>query len=349
MDADGTDASGGAAPDGGTGGQAAAASTGGEGGLAGASSGGGPFVGPCSRNIVGDVSVEDQADVDALRDVCIIDGDLLMAGTPVTSLDLPELATVTGRIYLQQNYALTEVDLPSLESLATANDENAGFVAVQNDTLVSVRLPSLGSTDRRIESYENPVLTELDLTSLSSADGVTLTGAALSRLDLPAFTTGDLALSSNGELEEVSAPQWGAGGLLVEYCDALAELSFPSLATGRGLVLRGNQSLTLVGVPALESTSEWLVVVDQASLEELSFPALTTTDWVEVRTNEALVSVDFPLLETITAGWLEITANPSLEELSLPTLVLGEPAHVSENPLLTICDGAALADVPDCQ
>jgi len=310
-------------------------------------SGGQPFVGPCVRDLVGDVTVETQADVDAIQDVCSIDGDLSLQAE-VARIELSRLETVTGQVSIAFNSALAELHLPVLETLGEPGDEESGFLLGEAESLTRVELPALEEVSY-INVFTAPSLTEFDLTSLARTQRIAFAATGLTELDLPALTEGNIDLNANDDIEMLHVPNWTSGSLLLWSGGKLTALDCPSLASAGAIELQDAANLTRVSFPVLESMSGTLRVDGLPALEELSFPALTTTQWVEVTSNDALVSASFSALESIADDWLEIADNPVLETLSVPALVLGAAAHVEENPALTTCEGAALVDVPDCQ
>ncbi len=59
-------------------------------------------------------TINTPADVAALADVNIINGDLRVAASSVTDLTLPKLGQVNGSVYIAGNQALTNVALSGL-------------------------------------------------------------------------------------------------------------------------------------------------------------------------------------------------------------------------------------------
>lgn len=322
--------------------------TGGTDGLAGGSGSGGaaPFEGPCARDLVGDVVIPDQAYLDAIQDVCSIDGDLTIEAE-VRRIELPWLKRVTGRVDMRFNSVLTEVAMSALESAGVADDDETGVRVGDVQNLTHLSLPAL-ETAQLVVVFNAPALTEFDLPSLTRAKSLSIAAVGLEAFDLPVFAEGTINLNANPTLEALDAPSWTSGSLVVHDNESLSALTIPSLTSAQTIDLADNDALTSVSFPLLESMSGVLRLGHHSVLDEVLFPALTSTQGVSIVLEQALVSVSFPALETITDDWFEVTSNPVLEAISVPALVLEGNPQISNNPMLATCDGAALADVPDC-
>lgn len=285
--------------------------------------------------------------------------ELKISRALIESLSLPALAHA-DQLSLQDNPLLAIVDGPLLVS-------PGGLLVQDNDVLLDLGLPletvggdlhvednplftaltvsGLQAVDGDLTFKQNPGLTSLELPALLTVGGDLYIGhnPALFSMSLPLLTTivGDLDLYANVSLAEVTLPALTSIKMLsMEYTE-ISSLSLPALITAERCLIRTNPQLTTVSVPALEATTSYIWVEDNAALPELTFPSLSLVDdRVTVRSNESLVSLSMPALNHVTRN-LEISDNPVLTNLDFPelTTMATFAAHcallVQNNPALT--------------
>jgi hypothetical protein len=242
-----------------------AASTSGTGATGGAS-------GDC-RILNGQVTVQDEADLEELEDVCAIDGHLSIDHSSVSSVHLPKLEWVSGTLGVGYNEALVELDLPVLRAI-----EDSTYL-LDNNALTAVHLPKLETVgDGPSIVWSNEVLTELSLPALGTIGSLdVMSNPALSVVSLPATTTGRIVLYLNGALEQVHLPSLTtSAGLGIEGSPKLSTVIFPSLITAENFRLAHNDALAVVDLPVLKSVTEELHLAYCPNLVTFNVPLLET-------------------------------------------------------------------------
>lgn len=226
----------------------------------------------------------------------------------LTALSLPALESFGGRVLVNDNGALTRIDLGIAAGLSE-------LTVTANGALPSLAgLEHITSLWGSLAIAQNASLRDLDgLAALRHVDGsLWISGNSdLDPLELPNLVAigGDLELGSHAVLEHVSLPNleavggnvWiGEGGTFRPTIDPLAEVDLPLLTTVYG-------HLSLVG---------------NDHLPKLAFPRLTSV------------------------GALEIVQNPRFESLAgLGALTtVGGGVVVEDNPVLPQCEVCALID-----
>jgi hypothetical protein len=265
----------------------------------------------CGSVIAGNYDAITQADVDALKGIEAITGNLKIHFTDaVTAVDLPDLRAVGGDLDLGALANATRVQAPVLHSvggvfamaavpkvttISLPALVSAGTVRITGDTgLTSVKLPALARVTDAFRIDGSPVA-QLDLSSLTDTGSFDLWNLKVAAIDLPALRTTadfDVADSSASSLSAASL-QYVSGALRIGRDPSLA-----SLDLSRVQVVQGN--LTLRDLPALVG---------------LALPLLDTAGGhVQVFDNAKLISVSMPKLVTIP-GWLWLTGDPALANL----------------------------------
>ena len=160
-----------------------------------------------------------QAQADALADVDVITGNLVVAGGSVVNLTLPKLQRVQGSVAITDNASLTTVMLPALTTVDGTFDLDG------NGAVTTIDLGSLATVGGHCVITAAPSTTAIDLGSLASIAGdfavngggssavvtlhppssvgqdMTIDGLKLTALAFEAGTTGgDLSISNNGLL-----------------------------------------------------------------------------------------------------------------------------------------------------
>ncbi|MDP2343781.1 MAG: hypothetical protein Q8O67_22675 [Deltaproteobacteria bacterium] len=157
---------------------------------------------PC-RTIDDDVEVENQAEVDELADVCGISGFAHFL-TSAETLDLPLLATVGGDLIIDNNQVMTSISMPLLT-------EVVGRLSVQvNDSLVRFDAPALDvagleAAGGQLELQNNQSLTEFKLPSLRGLAFLTVqNNGILELLSLPVLEleSSNVSITNNGSLAQ---------------------------------------------------------------------------------------------------------------------------------------------------
>jgi hypothetical protein len=274
--------------------------------------------------------VRTQADVDALRDVRCIDGDLSVTGAQVTHLDgLDALQRIGGALRVEMASAITRVELRGLASTKQITMTSDGALAeVLLPALTNVGGSVSFSLDGALRRLLFPALTtvaggigisggrltELDLshvTDLPGGFGYTGGSGALPLLALPALrTSGGYFTIQSGDVVAVSAPLLTRTVTLWIANNArLTSLDLSSLARidSNPFQIYNNAVLTSFALPALETVGGYIIIGDGSTTD----PSPTA--------NPLLKSVLMPRLTTV-AGSIEINDAKALEEVDLSSL-----------------------------
>ncbi len=236
-----------------------------------------------------------QEDVDALSEVTVIDGDLILEPTVILDLSpLNGLTKITGLLSLQNN--------PVQSSLSGFNAlESVGYFQIHGNSDLNV-----------ISGFENlKTLIELGLSgnpTLSSISGfgdLQIIEGGFSIEENTALTS----ISSFSKLKTVGWLTFGAN-------TSLSSLpNFEVLETiNNGLNIFNNPALTSIsGFDSLKTTGEWFGIMGNPSLSSISgFRSLETLNGLYIGANTALDSING--FDKLTAsgikGQSEISNNP---------------------------------------
>jgi len=269
-----------------------------------------------SEVCTGDVTITSSDAVNAFtaRGCTSITGSLTIAGTELTSVNLPALKTVSGDIVIGVDTTLTSLSLPALTTVG------GSLNVLGNSALTGLSLPALTTIGDDLHVSINTTLTSFNL---------------------PVLTTlgGSIEFSGNRTLTSFSLPVLtSVGNLYVGNNTALTNFSFPVLTAVRyNLVVGGTTALTSFSLPVLTTVAGDLFVSDTAALTSFNFPALTTVgSGLNVDRNTDLTGFSLPVLTTV--GGFSIVSNAALTGLSFPGLTnAGGGLYVTDNPVLPQC------------
>lgn len=221
----------------------------GEGGAAGS-----PAI-SCTEEWQGDVRLERQSDVEALRSVTRIDGDLFVTGDVSDLSPLGCLSEVTGDFQVAEAVKLASLDgLEALKSVGGSLYIGWGCSWDQGDC------------------RGNPLLRSIDaLNGLTSAGGVYITANC-------AESDGSGPCAVNAVLERaVFAELDHATTIWVYGNPALREVGFAALPALAGFNLTGNEKLETATFTSLESVEDFFFLGDNPALPSLTgFSELTS-------------------------------------------------------------------------
>ncbi len=191
---------------------------------------------PALTQVGGSFSVSNAASLTSLAAPVLasVGGTLLVTGTSLSALSLPALTTAEN-MEIYSNSALTNLDVPVLESASVYVSSNAA--------LTTVELPALTTAGYLI--LYGPVLTAVTLAALTTVTfDLQLSTPALTSVDLPALTTaGSVTVTSNTLLTSLSLPALtsvSAGALSVQSNPALTSVDVSALTTVGNLAVGGN-------------------------------------------------------------------------------------------------------------
>jgi hypothetical protein len=333
----------------------------------------------CHPVNTGDVELGDDAGVTAAASLTVVEGDLLVCHTEITTLSLPTLTTVAGNIVVYDNEHLTTIDLPLLESLGSQPSEVRmwrGLLLEANPVLGMVDAPALRLVADHLWLADNAALTRFDLpllsrvegalavraTQISTIDGfanLRFIGGALALYDNPALSgvsgltqlvsvSAELLLSNNAAFASMSLPalRTVGGSVGVANLDALTELELPALTTvGRNLTLVNTSLEDLGGLAAIETVAGDLALTDNDDLASASLPALEQLGGsFLVADDPALTGMAFDQL-TYVGNDLEVRDNTGLATLTFASLAeIAGGLTITDNTELPTCTAEELRD-----
>ncbi len=301
--------------------------------------------GACScepaRVIRGDVSITNDRELAALRDV----------------------VEITGQLMVQINRQGT-FHVPSLR--------RAGAVLVSNPGAGFV-FDSLEEVSGNINCYQDCVMPALrsagDVSLTSFLSGETAfpqlktTGnfyfynsARLTHVRLPELTSAlDLHVLGNQALVELSAPKLQSlTSLVIQNGAALRRVSLPLAAPTSKVELSAAPFLETLELPQVQSLTAWLTISNCAGLRHARFPRLDFVEQLQLDRMPQLTEVDLSSLREVPSGAQlnELGTAPGFP-VSLPALQSAGPfviasGHVSafSAPNATLLDSLTLNGLP---
>lgn len=241
----------------------------------------------------------------------------IMGNTVLQSVDLSNLQTLDGGIYIEQCPLLTAMPATQLQKIGQSAYGGGYGVFINNTGITSINFPSLTVLGGSIDIQRNNALTSVNF------PGVAQHGFANS---LP------IVISNNFALSNISFPVLQAAkDLKMEYNHSLTTINFPLLATTKDLGISYNASLASFSLPALTTSANFFIQYDTV-LTTVTVPLLNNSLFASFTYNNALTSISLPSLAT--AGLFSLYFCPSILSLSLPALTSSCPI-ISNNNVLT--------------
>lgn len=234
---------------------------------------------------------------------------------------------------------------PNLESvifnkMASNSLSNYSQISIsKNEKLKEVKLPLM----KRVNTlfiHGNPLLTNLDLSSLSSlGDVFTIQdNTSLTKLSFPSLEeikTG-IYFPGQGSFDtlDFSKLKKVGGGVLIDYESDLVSLNFPVLESVEGYLRINNcSSLVDVNCPSLTSV-ESLSINENSSLVRVNAAALTAIDGaLSISNNNTLTTLDLELLSNIQYSF-SVENNLLLSEVNCPFLQVAGRVYIKNNDAL---------------
>ncbi len=281
--------------------------------------------------IAGDVTLlgddADDATLAALRNVRVIEGNLTLSETLVTSLEgLHQLVEVQGDLALLGNRAL-----PDTKGLAALKTVGHALVIRDNDALKRFDAPALEQVTHGVLIADNLTLAALPgLAQVTAvAHSVTLRGnrrlKSLSGLDaLVDAGSAGLTLDDNDDLtdiEALGALEKSGAALVVRGHFALPAIkAFKSLFQASEVRIEDNRAaLDIDGFGKLQAVQS-VHIVGNTKLERVhGFGQVQSLGQIEVRANPALAKLA-GFGNAVAAGTLRVVDNDGLTELALAKL-----------------------------
>lgn len=261
----------------------------------------------------------------------------------LTSLTLPALTTINGDVTVSAVDTLTSISLPALTTI------KGNLTLLGNAALASVSLPELATIDGEL-AISSGLLTELDLSVLTTAKSVAFSSSSLVNLELPALATVSsfVYIIGNEGLVHLGLPVLTTlnGSLQIVTNVALTEIDLSSLsnALGGGLYISNNDALSDITLPQLESATA-LRFESSTELVSIQLPLLTTITDLSLWNCPALTTLSAPQLATVV-GTLGVTRNAALTTLGLPALeTVHQRLEISDHEALATLELPALERV----
>jgi hypothetical protein len=280
-----------------------------------------PEASPCEGPThSGNVTLEDAADVEALRGIVKLEGSLVVGSSLASLVGLESLACITGDL------RITETTLPALDGLQ-------GLRRVSRE----VRLERA----RHLENVDA-------LRSLEQVGATLLVDACDALTDLEGLgaliSVGMLVVVQNERLERMDGLSSLAdvGTLIVHGNPSLSSVSgFPELRGLDLLHVHVNPSLTTLRLPTL-TVASYVRITDNAELPEIDLRTLTTVRRdVDISSNPSLTSLEGFASMTTVEGSVTISDNEALPHCSieawLSTISVGNDVSVHGNLNDTPC------------
>ncbi len=319
-----------------------------------------------------DVVVESQADLDALAELSLVQGDLLICSViEMPTINLPNLTVVDGNVLVFSNPTLTSISMPALTSVGANGYSKRpwhGLLLDDNTVLTDVNLGALRSVDQHVWLGHNDNLTAFDLPELVRVSGsITLkatkvesingfnnlrtVGSGLAFFDnevldsIAGFAnlstiSNDLILSRSG-LETETESDDGPGNKV------LRSLSLPQLQiAGRRVTVDGAPQLSTFDLPQLRVVGDELALDGTALVDLTGLAALELigTD-LTINANPVLLSAILPALTSI-GGFASINGNAAMTDIGMPLLTyIGDDLTIRDDVLLTGIDLATLGAI----
>jgi hypothetical protein len=286
---------------------------------------------PGSTLLQGDYTILTSLDVQALKGVQTITGNLVVNGPALTSLvGLESLLTIGGDLVIQNNPKLKKLSGSALSNLLTVGGQ---ILISNNASLVDINLPSLTRAGALIV-FDNPVLAHIDGTNaLVTLDGdlEVLTNAALLSIDglLSLATAGGINIRDNAALtsmagltslrDVVTDVQVYSNPLDHFQLDALTGVGGALLLSDPYEDVPGNLPTLTISLAALKSVGTGVVIAAYPALTSLNLGSLAQSPYtIRVKGNAKLGALTLPVLTS--AGGLEVGNCPMLGSLGLPRL-----------------------------
>lgn len=307
------------------------------------------FAQPC----IGNFTVVNQAQLNALSTCTVITGDLLIIddGTnPITDLSPLIGLTSIGRDFYLQNTSVTDLSalstltnvirdiriinndlLPDLDGLENLNMSSARDLIIQDNAILAninaIALTNLTSFTRNVNIRNNPLLANLD-----GLDNLTSIGNNFSVFGHPLLT--DLTLPQL---------QYVGGTFTLQNNATLANLDFSNLAlVGNNLIITNNDDLVnLDGFLVLIVVGNSLTIQNNNALEDIGsllFLASISGDLFIIN-NDALLSLEGLQNIDMISGDLTITNNLVLSDCDDICTVIN---NMSVGGITTISNNAGL-------
>lgn len=283
-----------------------------------------------SCSSVGSIEISEHYSGDlTLNGLQKITGDLKCSGASnMTSLSAPQLSSIGDTFQLNGLTQLTSLSFGSLKSVGAIDFEalpvlqtlafatgvsSAGHVRIANTgltTLEGISLDTVGDFD----ITDNPNLKTVNVNELKKCTGlINFAGNYKSlSIELPNLATGTNMTFRN--VSSVSIPSLhNLTGQLGFWGDDFKSFSAPNLTQTGDLVFDGNEALSNVTMPALETVKGGFLLARNDELKDISFPSLATITGA-LDFSGVFEHVSLPALKDVKGGFnMQSTGNFSCD------------------------------------
>ena len=257
------------------------------------------------------------------------------------TLSLPQITTLTS-LDVYQNDDLTSISLHALDHLETLSIQN-------NNSLNNISVPVLSSITKSMSINGNPMLTSLNLNSVSQLGQATgawecrvENNGSLQSLSLDgiSYLNGDLHVVGHNALETISLAQLERieQNLKIEQNSSLLQVNMPVLEDVYGFVgFRFNDALETVEMPLLKDIGEFLLITENPSLSVLDLSSVESIGGYFSLSGGNTLAAHFDALDTVL-GTFTIT-DSDFSSLSIPNVqTIDGTFTFSDNSGLTSLD-----------
>ena len=221
-----------------------------------------------------------------------------------------QIGSTTQFIIVRNTTQLTTLDLSKVTQLAD-------LTVSDNETLTTLQLPNITTFHRGIWFQNNPLVQQLNFSSLTYANTIFIIG------NIP---------TSNTSLQQLTFP------VLEEAIDITiadtntTNLEFPLLNSASKFAIYGNLNLNNLTINPISQFNDFSI--GSSKITSINLSATTFKNSLYIVNNALLTSIELPLLEDVSE--LNISTNNSLASVNLPKLTTSEGSiDISGNSVLT--------------
>ncbi|KAG7661317.1 ECM33 [[Candida] subhashii] len=244
---------------------------------------------------VGDITIYGNAfgaiDLTGLEQVF---GDLsVINATQAGTVNAPTLQLVSGKLELNANTILSNLNLAQLTTVGTLNFNALPALQTAGLTAGITSADSVIISDTGLNSLTGINVFKLQTFNVNNNDQIETIDSGLIEV------TDTLDISYNAEKVDVILNQLkGANNFILQSVNSVQA---PNLTATNGTLAISSSSVDKIQFKNLQTIGKSLVINDNADLEEIDFPQLTSIGGaLQITDNDDLSSFDgFPELETI--------------------------------------------------
>ena len=236
------------------------------------------------------------------------------------SVNLDNLQSVDGGMYITQCFKLTSMLLSHLQHIGTSIYGTYGLT-LQYTHLPNLNLPALVSINGITTLSYDSLMVSINFTALTDVPNVfTLSyNVALTSVSFAALTQKGFQMDNCLNVNTVSVPVLANGGINIFQNSALTSLNFPALRKG-GIFLSSCTGLNNINFPVLDTTANSISLTNCPAISSIGFPVLKY-GYLICNNVGSLASLSFPAL---TTGSFSFSNMPSLNNLLCPLLSSGD-------------------------